>query len=387
MKLTLQTQLFPDPEQARSLAETTRAFNKAADWLAAEAFQLQSSNKIALQKLYYKQLRERFGLSAQMAVRCIAQVCEAYSRDRSIRCRFRPYASIPYGQRLMSFKGDDRVSLLTLEGRIIVPLVMGQYQRERFHLKPGQCDLLRRRDGRWFLLVTVDLPDRDSTPTSDFIGVDFGLVNLATDSDGESFSGEGVENVRQRYAARRSTLQRAAEKRKARGRRPKNVRRKLKTLGNREQRFPRNENHVISKTLVAEATGSQRSIALENLKGIGGGKRFRPQQRARMSGWAFHQLRAFIEYKAAIAGIPVVSVDPRYTSQMCSRCAHAEKANRRSQSEFHCRLCALECNADYNAALNIRARALVNAPMVPESTVIGTVRVQAQAPPTAAPTA
>ena len=61
-----------------------------------------------------------------MAIRCIAQVCEAYGRDKSIRPRFRKYASIPYDQRLMSFKGLDRVSLLTLEGRVIVPVVMGK---------------------------------------------------------------------------------------------------------------------------------------------------------------------------------------------------------------------------------------------------------------------
>ncbi|MGH9854386.1 MAG: hypothetical protein ACREBD_31460 [Blastocatellia bacterium] len=105
------------------------AFNAAADWLASEAFKLQSANKVKLQQLYYQDLREKFGLSAQMAVRCIAQVCEAFSRDRSRKPVFRKYASIPYDQRLMSFKGADRVSLLTLEGRIIVPFVRRPIQR------------------------------------------------------------------------------------------------------------------------------------------------------------------------------------------------------------------------------------------------------------------
>lgn len=90
-----------------------RAFNAAADWLAGEAFARKTANKIALQKLFYRALRERFGLSAQMAVRCIAQVCEAYKRDKTKRPHFRPFAAIPYDQRLMSFKGVDRVSLLT----------------------------------------------------------------------------------------------------------------------------------------------------------------------------------------------------------------------------------------------------------------------------------
>jgi len=79
-----------------------------------------------------------------MAIRCIAQVCEAYGRDKSIRPRLKKYAGVPYDQRMMSFKGVDRVSLLTLEGRIKVPVVMGKYQSERFDGKHGQCDLLRR---------------------------------------------------------------------------------------------------------------------------------------------------------------------------------------------------------------------------------------------------
>src|SRR5262249_3450473 len=170
VKLTLQTQLLPDQDQARKLSATMRAFNAAADWLAGEAFRLKTANKVELQQLYYNQLRDDFGISAQIAVRCIAQVCEGYSRDKSIRPRFKKYASIPYDQHLMTFKGVERVSLLTLEGRTIVPVVMGKYQSERFNGKHGQCDLLKRKDGKWFLLVTVKVPDIAPAPSTDFIG-------------------------------------------------------------------------------------------------------------------------------------------------------------------------------------------------------------------------
>jgi putative transposase len=185
VKLTLQTQLLPDRDQARKLSTTMRAFNTAADWLAGEAFRLKTANKVELQQLYYCRLRDDFGLSAQMAIRCIAQVREAYSRDKSKRPRFNKYASIPYDQRLMAFKGVDRVSLLTLEGRTIVPIIMGKYQSERFNGKHGQCDLFKRKDGKWFLLVTVEAPEVAQIASTDFIGVDFGVVNLAVDSDGE----------------------------------------------------------------------------------------------------------------------------------------------------------------------------------------------------------
>jgi IS605 OrfB family transposase len=368
MKLTLQTQLLPTSEQAALLEATMRAFNAAADWLAGEAFARKTANKLLLQRLYYAELRTRFGLSAQMAVRCIAQTCEAYKRDKTKRPRFRPFAAVPYDQRLMGFKGVDRVSLLTLSGRIIVPVIMGKYQQERFTHAKGQCDLVRRKDGKWFLLVTVDLPDGVKTPTTDFIGVDLGVANIATDSDGQHYSGDAVETVRCKQHALRAGLQKAAAARKRRGARPKSIRRKLKTLSGKERRFRANENHRIAKSLVAKAKDTARGIALEDLKGIRNRTRFRRTQRARMGGWAFRQLRTFIEYKAIQAGVDVVCVNPAYTSQMCAVCGHADTGNRPSQAEFRCVACGHTDHADVNAARNIRrlAKASVNAPKVSE---------------------
>lgn len=345
-----------------------RAFNAAADWLAGEAFARKTANKIALQKLFYRTLRARFSLSAQMAVRCIAQVCEAYKRDKTKRPCFRPFAAIPYDQRLMSFKGLDRVSLLTISGRILVPFIMGSYQSERFTAAKGQCDLVRRKDGKWFLLVTVDLPDGTKIPATDFIGVDLGVANIATDSDGSRYSGASVEACRIRNHDLRRSLQKAAVGRKRRRLRPKNIRRKLKSIAGREARFRKDINHVISKSLVAKAKGTGRGIALEDLKGIRDRTRFRKAQRAKMGGWAFHQLRSFIEYKAKREGVELVLVDPKNTSRECPSCGHIDKANRPSQAEFRCVACGHTGHADVNAARNIRsrARAPVNAPKVSE---------------------
>src|SRR4029077_6199413 len=126
-------------------------FNEAANWAAGVAFEHQCSNKVELQRILYKDIRERFDLSAQMAVRCIAQVCEAYRRDKTIRPVFRPHAAMPFDQRMMSFKGGARGSLLSLKGRVIVAIVMGKYQAEKFTNAKGQADLVLRSDGKWFL--------------------------------------------------------------------------------------------------------------------------------------------------------------------------------------------------------------------------------------------
>jgi IS605 OrfB family transposase len=359
VKLTLQTQLLPDGDQARKLSEAMQAFNAAADWLAGEAFSLRTHNKVELQQLYYRRLRDDFGISAQMAIRCIAQVCEAYSRDKSKRPRFRKYASIPYDQRLMSFKGADRVSLLTLEGRTVVPVIMGDYQSERFDGKHGQCDLHRRKDGKWFLLVSVEAPDVAPTPTTDFIGVDFGVVNLAVDSDGKTHQGDDVERTRRHYVKVRRSLQRKATKQKRGGKRPINARRRLKAISGRERRFKANTNHTIAKKIVAKATDTGRGVAIEDLEGIRNRTRFRKKQRDRMSKWAFAELRGYIEYKAALAGVKVQAVDPRNTSRRCPECNHVSEKNRIKREVFLCDECGYFDHADIVGAKNIRSGALV----------------------------
>jgi putative transposase len=115
----------------------------------------------------------------------------------------------------------------------------------------------------------------------------------------------------------------------------------------------------LSKAIVQTAKGTSRAIALEDLKGIReriSAKGTVKRQRRVLHSWAFFQLRAFIAYKAALAGVRVVYVDPAYTSQTCSRCGHCEKANRKSQATFLCRSCGFSAHADLNAAVNIRAR-------------------------------
>ena len=344
MKLTLQTQLLPTPKDAAKLMATVERFNEAATWLAGVAFEQGIANKFELQKLCYAELRERFSLSSQMAIRCIAQVVEAYKRDKDKRPKYRKHSAIPFDQRMMSFKGPDQVSLLTLEGRVIVPFMMGKYQTERFGFARGQCDLVLRKDGKWFLLVTVDLPEGTKTPATDFLGVDLGIVNIAVDSDGDVHSGEAIEKIRRQHQTSRKTRQRKGTK---------GAKKQLKKLAGKEARFRKQENHRISKTIVAKAKGTGRGIALEDLTGIRDRTTVRKRQRNRYSGWSFFQLRSFVEYKAELAGVPVVAVNPRSTSRTCSVCGHCEKANRPSQAKFLCNHCGHSSNADLNSARNL----------------------------------
>jgi predicted transposase len=123
MLVTEMLKLAPSPEQAEALLATMRACNAAASRAAEVAFEHRTANKIRLQPLVYGELRERFGLSSQMAVRAISKACEAYKRDKKIQPEFRAFGAIAYDQRILSWKGRDRASILTLGGRIIVPVV------------------------------------------------------------------------------------------------------------------------------------------------------------------------------------------------------------------------------------------------------------------------
>jgi IS605 OrfB family transposase len=348
VKQTLLVKLEPTVEQAEALRETLEAFNAACNYLAGVAFGLGSANKYKLQHEAYHTTREKFGLSSQMAVRAISKVCEAFKRDRSKRPEFRPHGALPYDERFMSWKGLDRVSLLTLAGRIVVPVRFGPYQAARLDRRQGQADLIHR-EGKWFLAVTVDAPEAEPIDPEGVLGVDLGLVNVATDSDGNQNTGGLILGTRRRHRRTRTRLQSKGTK---------SAKRLLKKRRRKETRFQRHQNHVISKEIVARAKGTKRAIALEDLTGIRERIRSRKPQRATLSSWAFAQLRASIAYKAAAAGVPVVLVDPRNTSRTCPACGHCEKANRKSQASFLCVSCGCAGNADQIAAENIRRAAL-----------------------------
>jgi IS605 OrfB family transposase len=350
MKLVVKIQLIPDEAIAANLREVLERFNAARNWIAGECFARRQANVFEVRKFAYHEVRQRFGLSSQMAQLAIKTVCDTYKRDKSIRPSFGKHAAIPYDQRTMSFKGIDRVSLLTLEGRVIVPFILGAYQAERMTLPKGQCDLVRRKDGKWFLFVTVDVPDGAGIDPDDFIGVDLGIRNIAADSDGGTHSGADVEKIRKKHNLQRKRLGR---------RNTKGSRKKIRRMRDKEARFRRHQNHVISKRIMEAAKRTDRGIALEDLEGIGDRVTARGgDARNRPKGWAFTQLRTFITYKATLAGVPVVLVDPRHTSQTCAECGQCERSNRKSQSEFLCMACGHEAHADGNAARNIRALAL-----------------------------
>ena len=359
MKQVIVIKLEPSQEQYQALLKTVEAFNRGCQYAADVAYEKRLANKIALQPFVYGALRSEFGLSSQMAIRAIAKAVEAYKRDRRIHVRFDVHGAMVYDPRIMSFKGLTQVSLMCLQGRELVPMRYGAYQAARLHRARGQADLVYR-DGLFFLHVTIDLPCAPTIDAQDVLGVDLGIVQLAVDSDGEAHTGAGVKQCRRKFSHLRAGLQKAGTK---------SAKKHLRRNRRRESRYQRNVNHCISKHLVQKALVGQKALAIEDLSGIRERVTVRTNQRYERLSWAFHQLRQFLEYKAAVAGVPLHIIDPRNTSRTCPACGHCAKENRRNQSEFLCKECGFHANADFVGSQNIRrkgleARANVISPMV-----------------------
>jgi putative transposase len=356
---TVVCKLAPTPEQASEMDATLRAFASACDFAADVARRIGSTNKVKVQRAGYREIRSRFGLSSNLAIRAIARARAALKVPARMHATFEP-TSIDYDARIFSFREWDwTFSLTSLHTREQIATRLGDHQKGILKgRKPTSATLVKRRDGAYFLHVQIKDDAPPKIEAKGVIGVDLGVKNLATTDDGETFSGDDVEACRRRHHHLRKTCQRAGTKR---------AKRRLHKARMREARFRANQNHIIAKRLVAKAKDTGKAIACEDLAGISGRTTARKAQRSRLKGWAFYQLRTFIASKAALAGIPVIPVDPRDTSRTCSECGHCEKRNRKSRDEFECRQCGSSCDADWNAARNIRDRAQV---MVPDVGVV-----------------
>ena len=150
------------------------------------------------------------------------------------------------------------MSLTTLDGRIVVPMVMGAYQAEQFGHVKRYAELVRRRDGKWFLMATVEFDDVPPVDPNDFLGVDLGVANLATDSDGQQHSGADVERVRRKCQTLRQKLQSAADQAQNHRRR-KRIRKKL-------HRRALKEDPTSAETPIT----SSPSVSLSRLKALSG---------------------------------------------------------------------------------------------------------------------
>jgi IS605 OrfB family transposase len=358
--LTIVCKLSPTPEQVNQIDATLQAFADACSY-ANEIVVAKTTSRTTIQSLVYQDLRSRFGLSANLAVRVCARVGAnrktAKLKNKPVRA-FKA-TSADYDARIFDFREKDwTVSLTLMNGRHHIKMDVGQYQVGQLTgRKPTSAQLCKHRDGRYYIHIqTKDTPP-DPLKASNVIGVDFGRTDLAVTSEGQKWSGKETTSTRDRFARTRQSLQAKASKgTRSTRRRCRNI---LKRLSGRERRFQADQNHVISKQIIKRAVETKSIVAIEDLTGIRDRTNQQPRNKTeqrRSNSWAFYQLRQFLEYKGIKNGVEVIAVNPRYTSQMCHKCHHMHPVSGQSYRNgkaFKCGYCGWSGDADLNGAINI----------------------------------
>jgi len=356
MKLTLKIKLLPTDEQANLLLDTMKEANTVCNAISEVAWEKKIFNNFKLHHEIYHPYKATFKLSSQILVRCIAKVADSYKLDKKTKREFRPLGSIGYDSRIMTYKPNDIVSLWVIGGRIKIPFVY--HNRNYLPYIKGEADLVYKK-GKFYLFQTVDVPEEDVEDVEAFVGVDFGLTDICVTSDGVKHSADGLNKYREHRQKVRSSIQAKADTSKRSTKR--NCRKLAKRLQGKERTHSQIINHTIAKSIILSAKESGKGVAVEDLTNIRfTSKRRNKKFRTKLGKWSFGQLRSFLEYKGLLYGVPVVVVDPRYTSQTCNVCKHLGK---RTNKHFKCNNCGNDMDADVNASLNIATLgAIVNSP-------------------------
>jgi len=356
MDRTIRIRLLPTPEQATALAATARQFTDAFNLVCAHGWGEGEKNGVRLHHATYRDSKEVApglvsDLHIQARVKATEAIKSALTRQRQGRRVSCPRSTAcPPRYNVHTYRLDwaaGVVNLSTIEGRQRIPFVVPAYAQSLMDYPTATADLIQKR-GQWYLHVVVSVPVPEVEATDAVVGVDLGVTRAAVSSDNR-FHGE------RRWRELEARDFRLRRKLQARG--TKSAKRHLKKLSGKTARRRRDHDHVVSRRIV-DGVPEGATIAVENLTNIRARVKARKANggQRRLHSWSFAILKGYIVYKAEGKGIRVEGVDPRHTSQTCSRCGFQSRSNRRSQSEFWCRACGYRTNADRNASVNIAAK-------------------------------
>ena len=367
MQRTVRLKLEPTPEQTIALIETIKQHTACYNVVARHGWDTNTKNGVTLHKDTYYSLREQFPqLPSQLIISARMRATESLVSAFTLRkkknrkgelkkvsCPHASFATIRFDVRSYRFNVKQSLAhLSTVAGRLPIPFKAYAWAQAQLVQAEGfdSADLIYR-DGSFFLHLVIALPDPIAAQSEQVIGVDFGETRPAVTSNNLFFGERRWKSIERRYFRLKRQLQ-------SKGTR--SAKRKLKRLAQTVTRFRSDCDHVVSRRVVdSVAPGS--TIVVENLTEIRtNGKRRGTEQRRQFHQWTFARLRELITYKAAAKGCSVVGIDPRHTSQTCSKCGYQHRSNRKSQAGFRCRECGYQLNADLNGARNIARKHLVS---------------------------
>lgn len=335
--------------KAADILPTVKAYTDSFNYVCSIGWESREHNAVYLHGKTYQYCKQL--LPSQLACSSRNKASEALKsvkarsrQGKKARCPVSKMSSIRYDDRSYNVWFDKKiVSISTVSGRLKVGFSAPPSFDDFIDWRRRSAELFVR-DGNVFLGIVFEKDALDIKPNGKFVGVDRGIKKIAVTSSNVFYGGGKTKEVINRYRSLRKKLQSKGTK---------SAKRHLRKIREKENRFRRDVNHVVSKGIVSSLQEGS-TIVLEDLTNIReGSKRFRKEQRYWINGWSFFQLECFLKYKAMGKGCSVEYVDARYTSQKCSKCGHIERGNRTKQSLFKCRSCGYELNADLNAARNI----------------------------------
>lgn len=367
--LTLVVKFQVNEQQKELLSQTATAFANACDWINTNV-NPKLTNRNSIQAVCYHDVKSQFGLSANHVVRACARVganrLTAKHKGKKVK-GFAPTSFDCDGRTFRFIEKNWMVSISTVGKRLKVPIRASNYHRGKLAgQNPTSAQICLHKDGNWYAHIQLKSEPPKKQTTNKVIGVDFGRRDLAVTNTGKSWSGQQIQQVRDKFSRVRASLQKKASKgTRSTRRRARNI---LKRLSGRERRYQQWLNHNISKQIISEAKETNSFVVIENLSGLRertNKKRRSKTERRRSNSWAFYQLRSFLEYKGVKEGVEVIAVNPAYTSQTCHCCLHI---GLRSNKSFKCSnsRCGWIGNADYNGSEMIALVGLsVNQPRDP----------------------
>lgn len=363
--ISVRCKLIVPVELSQEIDRTLQGFADACNQILDTAKREKCWNTTKLHHLTYKQVRASTGLKANHVCQAIRRVIGNAKAVKQVH-KFRP-TSLSLDARTFEYRESEQVVGVTLMcGRVRFGLKIGGYQIALLRGQtPTSATLSKSKNGDYYINIAVELDTPPTGKTPKVIGVDLGRREIAAASNGRSWSGEKIQATRDRFSRVRSSVQ---------SKRSRSSRKLLRRLSGREQRYAKWLNHCISRTLVDDAKDVGAALAFEDLTGIRESlnkKRRSKTERRRTNSWSFYELRKFVEYKSAIAGVPLILVPPAYTSQTCHNCLHIhpEKGKSyRNGKSFKCGHCGFEGDADQNAAqmISLLGVVLVNQPEIPK---------------------
>lgn len=358
--ITAKIKITPTPEQVELFQSTSDAYRRGCNLVSEFAFENGVFRQIPLHNAVYRQVRDEYGLKAQMASSVIKAVVAAYRTAKSNGHKLslvtfkRPQLDLVYNRDYSLRTGI--FSLNTLEGRVHVPHETGgmeQYFDGSW--KFGTAKLVNKY-GKWFLHIpmTKDIPQVETGNIERVVGVDLGINHIAAtyNSEGKSefYNGRPVKHRRAHFKTIRSEMQTKGTS---------SARKRIRTIGNRENRWMTDVNHRVTKALI-DQHGENTLFVLEDLTGVRNStERVRVKDRYVNVSWAFYQFRTMLEYKAKLHNCRVIVVDPAYSSQTCPKCGHTERANRNKKLHlFTCKNCRYSSNDDRIGAMNLHRKGI-----------------------------